>query len=115
MLGPVHAPSSPKREQFAPGKAGWYWYHAGFSPSFVTDVLAMTGVSPAGLIVDPWNGSGTTTQVAHDHGFAARGYDLNPVMVTVAKARLLGTQVVPSHAVLARHILKKAARYRAPV
>ena len=75
----------------------------------------MAGLASPSLIVDPWNGAGTTTQVAQELGLAARGYDLNPVMVVIAKARLLGSQVVPSHEVLSRHILRKAATYRAPV
>jgi len=39
--------------------------------------------------MDPWNGSGTTTQVARDMGFSAIGFDINPVMVIVAKAMIL--------------------------
>jgi len=39
--------------------------------------------------MDPWNGSGTTTQVARDLGFSAIGFDINPVMVIVAKAKLI--------------------------
>lgn len=37
--------------------------------------------------MDPWNGSGTTTEAAKDLGYHAKGYDLNPVMIIIAKAR----------------------------
>jgi len=37
--------------------------------------------------LDPWNGSGTTTEAATDLGYHAKGYDLNPVMIIIAKAR----------------------------
>jgi len=40
-------------------------------------------------VLDPWNGSGTTTHTASRLGLAAHGLDLNPVMVVVARARLL--------------------------
>jgi hypothetical protein len=42
-------------------------------------------------VLDPWNGSGTTTQIAYELGHQAIGFDLNPVMVLVAKARTLET------------------------
>ena len=38
-------------------------------------------------IIDPWNGSGTTTSVASRLGIASQGIDLNPVMTIVARAR----------------------------
>ena len=115
MLEPEQSPSNPKRHHGSTGKAGWYIYHAGFSPSFVRDIVSMAGIASPSLIVDPWNGAGTTTQVAHELGLSARGYDLNPVMVVIAKARLLGSQVVPSHEVLSRHILRRAAAFHATV
>ncbi len=37
-------------------------------------------------VLDPWNGSGTTTQCARSLGLNSIGFDLNPVMVLVAKA-----------------------------
>ncbi len=113
MFDAERLPSNPKRDHRGVGKAGWYFYHAGFSPSFVRDVVAMAGLANPSVIVDPWNGAGTTTQVAQELGLSARGYDLNPVMVIIAKARLLGSEVVPSHEILSRHILRKAATYHA--
>lgn len=77
------------------GRAGWYSYYAGFSPSFVRDALAISRFRPSDAqVLDPWNGSGTTTEVAAAAGFRSLGFDLNPVMVIVAKARMLneGTQ-----------------------
>lgn len=40
------------------------------------------------MILDPWNGSGTTTAAAASFGYGAVGFDINPVSVTVAKGRL---------------------------
>lgn len=108
--------STPKRSgHSASGKAAWYAYYAGFSPRFVRDVLGVLALREHSIICDPWNGAGTTTQVAHDLGYSAFGYDLNPAMVMVAKARLLGAHTAPSHAVLCSHIVRKASQYCAPV
>ena len=41
--------------------------------------------------MDPWNGSGTTTTAAARLGIRTYGFDLNPVMVIVAKARQLNS------------------------
>lgn len=66
----------------------WYGYYAGYSPNFVRDVLTFLELPKDSLILDPWNGSGTTTQVAASLGYNFVGFDLNPVMVIVSKAKL---------------------------
>ena len=73
-------------------RASWYPYYAGFSPYFAQSLLASSGLNQTACIGDPWNGSGTTTTSAAMLGHRAYGYDLNPVMVIVAKARLLSQQ-----------------------
>lgn len=80
--------SSPKRG--SDGAGAWYDYYAGYSVDFVSDVLAAfsTRTKPS-LVLDPWNGSGTTTAVAANAGHASVGMDLNPALVTIAKARHL--------------------------
>ena len=83
IRSPKRDPSSSKRS------AELYHYYAGFSPKFVTDIIAALNIDDSAVIMDPWNGSGTTTQVARDLGFSAIGFDINPVMVIVAKAKLI--------------------------
>lgn len=81
---------SPKRDLPSRRRsANLYHYYAGFSPKFVKDVIAALNIDKGSVIMDPWNGSGTTTHVARDMGFSAIGFDINPVMVIVAKAMLL--------------------------
>jgi hypothetical protein len=60
--------------------------------------------------MDPWNGSGTTTFCAALNGYRALGFDLNPVMAVVAKAKLLPQSEITSITPLLADILKKAAR-----
>lgn len=82
---------SPKRGRSSNTRssADLYHYYAGFSPKFVMDIITGIRTDNNAVIMDPWNGSGTTTQVARDMGFSVIGFDINPVMVIVAKAKLL--------------------------
>jgi DNA modification methylase len=84
--------TSPKRateRDSASGKS--YPYYAGFSEDFVRDVLAGAMLPDGARVLDPWNGSGTTVKAATEFGVIADGFDLNPVMVIVARARLSRT------------------------
>jgi SAM-dependent methyltransferase len=78
------------------GTSYWYPYYTGYSEGFIEDVLNIYQVDSRSLILDPWNGSGTTTFVAHRLGYATVGFDLNPALVVVSKARLLDKGVIPS-------------------
>lgn len=82
--------SSPKRR---PGeKSDWYGYYAGYSTAFVRDALTVLVPSesqPSVRVLDPWNGSGTTTALAVAQGYEAVGLDRNPALVVIAKARHL--------------------------
>lgn len=90
----------------------WYRYYAGYSPEFVEDMLDRLRV-PLGVasrVLDPWNGSGTTTFVAHQRGHSALGFDANPALVVIAKSRLLGTEVLASLDALTDEILDHASK-----
>jgi len=87
----VEMETSPKlqRNPFIYPQSKWYQYYAGFSDAFVKELFEKYCVqfnSPT--ILDPWNGSGTTTLVASMLGYSSYGFDLNPVMVIVARAKL---------------------------
>jgi DNA modification methylase len=92
------------------GRAGWYRYYAGFSPAFVRDALHLVAPPRGARILDPWNGGGTTTEVASSMGLEALGFDLNPTMVIVAKARLLNSEIAPSLGSILGDLLYKAMR-----
>jgi SAM-dependent methyltransferase len=101
--------ANPKRgKESRVGRAGWYPYYAGYSTAFVADALALAELSPHSRVLDPWNGSGTTTDVAAQSGHHALGFDLNPTMVVVAKARLLDATVQPSLNAILHDLLTKA-------
>lgn len=101
---------SPKQDNAARrGRSGWYQYYAGFSPNFVQDALAAANAKPGvSTVLDPWNGGGTTTEMAAQQGFDTYGFDLNPVMVIVAKARTLQPDIRLSLESLLEDILLRA-------
>ena len=102
---------NPKRPPVAAqGRDGWYPYYAGFSGAFARRLIQSTGLRQGSTFLDPWNGSGTSTAAAVASGYRAMGFDLNPVMAVVAKARLLPNIDAPSIAPLLSEITKKSAR-----
>jgi tRNA G10 N-methylase Trm11 len=103
-------PPSPKQSVRPPiPEAGWYRYYAGFSPEFARYMVSECRAKhPEGLVVDPWNGAGTTTHMAAHLGMRSAGFDLNPAMTVAAKARLLGQEVNGSLRSIAADILAHA-------
>ncbi len=99
--------TSPKRNRHS--QTDWeifFPYYAGFPETFVRSILSSANLPKDALILDPWNGSGTTTYVASHLGFSSRGLDLNPVMAVVARARLLAPSEADSLVPLAQGIIK---------
>jgi hypothetical protein len=90
----------------------WYQYYAGYSPAFVEDALNRLGVSAESCVLDPWNGSGTTTAVASTLGVRSVGFDINPVLVIVGRGRLLAPDVLESVRPLACELVEIAKGIR---
>lgn len=67
----------------------WYPYYAGYTEEFTRGVLRQLGESERLTVLDPWNGSGTTTRIAHEMGHKPIGFDLNPVANLVASAKIV--------------------------
>jgi hypothetical protein len=98
---------SPKRNGLPPpGWEGFFPYYAGYPEGFARGILESIALPPNALVFDPWNGSGTTTYAASQLGLASHGFDLNPVMVTVARARLLPASEADSIHPLANEVCK---------
>ena len=95
-----------------PQRTTRYRYYAGFSRAFVLDILR--GLPKGARVLDPWNGSGTTTTVATELGLAAVGVDLNPAMVVLAKAALLTQDDVDEIADQASNLAALRSAQRAP-
>lgn len=98
---------SPKRDlRFQNGWEGFFPYYAGFPEVFVDSILSSINAKQSAIVLDPWNGSGTTTFAASRAGYRSIGQDINPVMVAVARARLLPTSEADSLIPIARTVLE---------
>ena len=106
-------PRSPKITHSNRAKvAAWYPYYPGYSEAFVDDVLKRHRTSGPCVVLDPWNGSGTTTLCARKLGHVALGFDINPALVLVSKGRLLDRGVIPSVRCLTTEILDQSRGLR---
>jgi hypothetical protein len=65
----------------------WYHYKEGFSPILVEKAIELSGLGKGDVILDPFNGSGTTTLTASSKGYYAIGIEVNPFTSFLARAK----------------------------
>jgi DNA modification methylase len=87
----------------------WFPYYAGFSPEFVDHFLSELPEIHQRVVLDPWNGAGTTTFGASNIARHVYGFDLNPAMTIAARARLLGRDTKASLIPLSFEIIRNAS------
>jgi hypothetical protein len=78
----------------------------------VRSALSTIALPKRAVVLDPWNGSGTTTYSASLLGLDSIGIDINPAINVVAKARLLPQTEVSSIAPLAAEIIAQAGKMK---
>ncbi|ADV27469.1 DNA methylase N-4/N-6 domain protein [Pseudoxanthomonas suwonensis 11-1] len=81
---------SPKQD--AKNRTVWdefFPYYAGYPVKFASTIIESIDLARGSVVLDPWSGSGTTPYAAARAGVDSLGFDINPAMVVVAKARLL--------------------------
>lgn len=69
-------------------KNEFYRYYAGYPLTFAEWALRELKLPSGALVIDPWNGSGTTTAACASLKVSCQGYDINPVMVHLGRARV---------------------------
>jgi hypothetical protein len=106
---------SPKRRRVESSWSGFFPYYAGYSESFARALIRSASLPGTAVVLDPWNGTGTTTYAAAEAGIAGIGLDLNPVMVVVAKARLLSPAAVDGLVPLTSKIIKLTTSRDSPL
>jgi SAM-dependent methyltransferase len=89
-------------------RAQFYRYYAGYSNGFVEDILDELKLDEKALVLDPWNGSGTTTTISSLRGIDSVGFDINPAAVLLGRACLLGSDIAGSVESLAAEMCKIA-------
>jgi hypothetical protein len=91
----------------------WYPYHAGYTQRFVDEVLAAFATD-ATSVLDPWNGSGTTTAACFTKGLVTYGIDINPALTVIARARLTPQSVSESLTPIGMEIVRASRRSSRP-
>ncbi|MDE3203438.1 MAG: hypothetical protein KGQ66_04365 [Acidobacteriota bacterium] len=92
---PSPAQRIPKRpDGETQGLAGLFPYYAGYAYDWAQHQLEREPSHSS--ILDPWNGSGTTTMAAARLALTAVGTDLNPVANAVALLKLTGLWATPT-------------------
>jgi DNA modification methylase len=86
----------------------WYDYYAGYSDNFLIKTLEYFNLDKKAVILDPWNGTGTTTFQASACGYSSIGIDINPALIIISKARNLDRNILQSIDTLTLDILKKS-------
>ncbi len=103
--------TNPKRDSAdrANTNAPLFPYYAGFSSCFASKLLRSISLDPQMIVLDPWNGAGTTTRVASSLLHQTIGCDLNPAMVMIAKADLVSPLEAPAIQALAFDVSHRTA------
>lgn len=73
----------------------WYPYAEGYSPDFVTSIISKY-ISEAGLVYDPFSGTGTTIFAADSMGFSTVYSEVNPVLQFLIDVKLRVLVLSPS-------------------
>lgn len=66
----------------------WYYYKEGFSPLLVDRAIDEVGLAANDVILDPFNGSGTTTLAASIRGYKSYGIEVNPFTSFLSETKL---------------------------
>lgn len=108
MAERLHIVSPKRNKRLQNGWEGFFPYYAGYPELFARELLQSAKLSHSAVVLDPWNGSGTTTYTATSLGLNSIGIDLNPVMIIVARARLLPLSEADHLLPLAKTIISHA-------
>jgi len=66
----------------------WYFFKEGFSPLLVDTAIKKNNIEGKDLIIDVFSGSGTVPLVSSAANIESIGFEVNPFMAFVAKAKL---------------------------
>ena len=66
----------------------WFRYKEGFSVELVEHLIREYSENKAGLILDPFSGSGSTLLAANNLGYRGIGYEVNPFSVFLSECKL---------------------------
>lgn len=71
----------------------WYYYKEGFSPNLVEKAIEYANIKKGNVILDPFNGSGTTTLTASLNGYKSVGIEVNPFTAFLSMTKVCSSEV----------------------
>ncbi len=71
----------------------WYYYKEGFSPNLVEKAIEQVGLGKEDLVIDPFNGSGTTTLTSSLLGHRSVGIEVNPFTSFLSDAKVKNAEL----------------------
>lgn len=71
----------------------WFKYKEGFSQRLVSYLLEHLWKKPAGVLLDPFAGAGTTLFAGKSLGWKTKGIEISPVGIYAIKARLVASRL----------------------
>ncbi len=71
----------------------WYYYKEGFSPFLVEKAIAEVGLNKTDLVIDPFNGSGTTTLTSSILGHRSVGIEVNPFTAFLSSTKVKNASI----------------------
>ena len=66
----------------------WYYYKEGFSPNLVEKAIEFSKIKSNDIILDPFNGSGTTTLTSSLKGYKSIGIEVNPFTSFLSQSKI---------------------------
>jgi hypothetical protein len=66
----------------------WYYFKEGFSPYIVEKAIELSGINKNDIILDPFNGSGTTTLTSALKGYKSLGIEVNPFTSFLSRVKI---------------------------
>lgn len=86
----------------------WYYYKEGFSPNLVEKAIEQAKVTKEDLVIDPFNGSGTTTLTSAMLGYHSIGIEVNPFTSFLSSAKTKNVEI--AEVIKIEHELTKAVK-----
>lgn len=71
----------------------WYYYKEGFSPNLVEKAIEHAEISKNDLIIDPFNGGGTTTLTSSLLGHNSIGIEVNPFTAFLSDVKIKNVEI----------------------
>ena len=71
----------------------WYVFPHSFTSELVHGLMDDWDLGPSDVVLDPFAGAGTTLLAAKERGLSASGYDLSPLAVLVAGAKVADYEI----------------------